>query len=518
MKTGRRIFLNVIVTYGRSLIALSCGLFSSRWILQALGETDFGLFGVVGGLVVFIGFLNDLMGSAVGRFYAYAVGQSQRPGEYESGLYECRCWFSSAVFIHSVLAVLIVISGYPIGCWFVDHVLNIPQNRIADCIWVWRFSCVTCFVTVLTVPYQAMFTAKQNIAELTLYTLFTTIFAFTFAYYMAQNPRDWLAYYAAATCFSLTIPRFCIMVRALCVYPECKIVREALFDRDRFAKLSAFAASRFIKAVADIFTSQGMAISANKMLGPSANAAMSIGQSVSAHSMSLASAMSGAFWPAIANAYGAGRVEEMKALTYMTCKLCAIGFLIFAVPLMLESKYILRLWLVNPPQGADVLTSLVLISQAVVLSTEGYWMAIYAKGDIFGYQTMVSIAGLVSVLVAVITILLGLGVVGIGLGWIVGRFAVSLVRQYYGRKVVELDIGHWLRHIAFPIMLIMASAIATKFLVHNKMSASFLRVIVTSLVYMLMLIPLVYGCAMTRQERHYILERFKVVVRKRRIS
>lgn len=54
MSPNRRIFLNIIATYGRSLYALVCGLFISRWVLAALGKTDFGLYGVVGGMTVIV--------------------------------------------------------------------------------------------------------------------------------------------------------------------------------------------------------------------------------------------------------------------------------------------------------------------------------------------------------------------------------------------------------------------------------------------------------------------------------
>lgn len=74
MSPNRRIFLNIVATYGRSLFALVCGLFSARWVLEALGQEDFGLYGVVGGLVAFIGIVNSLLGCAVGCFYAVSVG------------------------------------------------------------------------------------------------------------------------------------------------------------------------------------------------------------------------------------------------------------------------------------------------------------------------------------------------------------------------------------------------------------------------------------------------------------
>ena len=51
MSPNRRILLNIVATYGRSLYALVCGLFISRWVLAALGKTDFGVCGVVGGMM-----------------------------------------------------------------------------------------------------------------------------------------------------------------------------------------------------------------------------------------------------------------------------------------------------------------------------------------------------------------------------------------------------------------------------------------------------------------------------------
>lgn len=52
MTANKRIFLNVIATYGRSLFNIACGLFSVRWVLSALGHDNYGLFNVIGGLTV----------------------------------------------------------------------------------------------------------------------------------------------------------------------------------------------------------------------------------------------------------------------------------------------------------------------------------------------------------------------------------------------------------------------------------------------------------------------------------
>ena len=73
MTPNRRIFLNIIATYGRSLYALVCGLFISRWVLAALGKTDFGVCGVVVGMMV----IELLAGMMRRGRVAFAAGNRQ---------------------------------------------------------------------------------------------------------------------------------------------------------------------------------------------------------------------------------------------------------------------------------------------------------------------------------------------------------------------------------------------------------------------------------------------------------
>ena len=73
MTQNRRILLNIVATYGRSLYALVCGLFISRWVLAALGKTDFGVCGVVVGMMV----IEVLAGTMRRGRVAFAAGNRQ---------------------------------------------------------------------------------------------------------------------------------------------------------------------------------------------------------------------------------------------------------------------------------------------------------------------------------------------------------------------------------------------------------------------------------------------------------
>ena len=187
MSPNTRIIVNAVASYGRSLLTLACGLFSSRWILEALGQSDLGIFGVVGGLIGFITFFNSLMAGSTGRFYGYYVGAAQAD-ETEKGLEVARKWFNTSLSIHIPLSIVLLIIGYPIGVWAVRNWLVIPPDRIDGAVWIFRFSCLTAFLSMVSVPFNAMYYAKQYIAELTVYSVVTTLLNFVFVYYMVSHP------------------------------------------------------------------------------------------------------------------------------------------------------------------------------------------------------------------------------------------------------------------------------------------------------------------------------------------
>ena len=156
---NKRIAINIFASYFRSIIVLVCGLVTGRWSLMALGEVDYGLLFLVGGMLFFVTFLNGVMAGAVARFYAYSVGESQK--DYTVGLEKCRQWFNTALLIHLVLPVVLVSIGFPVGIYAVRHWLTIPLERIDDCCWVWFWSCLSGFISMITVPFSSFFYAKR---------------------------------------------------------------------------------------------------------------------------------------------------------------------------------------------------------------------------------------------------------------------------------------------------------------------------------------------------------------------
>ena len=268
MTANRRIALNIAATYARNIYKLALGLITARWLLLSLGKTDYGLLGVVGGLIAFVTFFNRILSSSVSRFYAVSIGATKRKGNKEKGLEECRRWFTAALSVHTVVPFILVLLGYPLGTWAVREFLTIPPDRVEACIWVWRFTCLSSLTGMINVPFRAMYNAKQEIAELTIYSVAETTLNAILLWYMINHPGDWLAKYALWHCLIAISPRILICLRAIRVYPECRIRRDCLWNWPDIRKMASFAGWNALGAAGRILRGQGIAILVNKMFGP----------------------------------------------------------------------------------------------------------------------------------------------------------------------------------------------------------------------------------------------------------
>jgi hypothetical protein len=222
MKDSSRIILNTLATYGRSVFALVVTLFSARWVLQALGETDFGLYGVVGSLILLITFVTGGMITGVARFYAFSIGRGHHLS-MEEATDDLKRWFNTAFSIHLILPIVVIAAGYPIGMYAIENWLTIPPDRMESCLLVFRISLVTAFVSVFSIPFIAMYTAHQLITELAIFDIIRSSCTFLGAYYLLRIETDRLIFYALIMmAINVLIPVLQIL-RAIIKFKACRL-------------------------------------------------------------------------------------------------------------------------------------------------------------------------------------------------------------------------------------------------------------------------------------------------------
>lgn len=504
MTQSKRIILNILATYGRQAVAMICGLFSTRWILMALGQESYGLFGLVGSLVLFVSFINSEFSAALTRFYAIAIGASRKTPEI--GLLECRSWFTAGIMIHVLLPVVLVSLGYPLGIWAIKcGLLNIPGERLCDCVWLWRFVMITTYVSVLTVPFNAMFVAKQEIAELTAYSLIQTSIKTAFSYYMTTVSRDWLVAYGGVACLCATLPACVITVRASLIFKECRVIRSAMRDASRVWQITHFALWRVANGISRLARHQCQEIIINRRFGVDVNAAYTVGTTMAAESAVLTAGLSGAFVPAITSAYGAGDMRTMREMAFRASKFGVMLTLFLAVPLLLESKEVLFLWLQNPPPFSQGIFCWVVISVIIEEFSIGHYNAINASGEIGRFYLVRSSIGIVALFVPLLLLLLKESPYMVAMGIAVTSCFILMVDLYYARKLAGMGISRLLKSIMCPIVLSSAAAMLVGAVVCLQSEPSLIRVVETTILVDLSQLALFWLIVLDDNERRWVL-------------
>lgn len=514
MTANKRIIINVIASYGRALYMMFTALFTIRWLLGALGTTDYGLYGVIFGLTVFIRFFNGILASSIVRFFAVAVGGAEKSAE---GLDECRRWFGAALTLHTVVPILLVVLGYPLGIWAIQHYLTIPPDRIHACVWVWRYCCVSCFMGMVVVPSYAMYVAKQEIAEVTLYSFIGTTCNFLLVWYMIEHPGVWLTRYAFYTCLISIIPDAIMFVRAFFLYPECHCRFIYFVDVRRIRRIGSFAGWKLFGSLAEVLKQQGVMVLLNKFLGPTANASATIGVGLSKHSQQLSSSLVTAFSPAVMNKFGAGRKEDAMQLAMRACKFSMFCVLIFAIPLMFEAKSVMQLWLKTPPEGVAHLGILILLSVFVENATTGHNMLVTANGVISKYEFSLGFVLFLSVPVCLCFLVFGFGLNSVGYAYIISLTGCSVVRLFFARLYLQLSIQSWIQRVLLPVSFVAGVAALGCWSVCVFFPQNVVRIFISTIVAEGILFPVAWLLMFDVAEKAYIKSQIrKMLLRKKK--
>lgn len=464
---------------------------------MVLGVDDFGVWSVVGGLTAFVSFFNGLFAGATARFFAYWSG------EKEGG--ELRDWFRTAVGVHLVLATVLVAVGYPVGAWVVAHGLDIPEARTADALVAFRLVMVSCWVGMASVPFSAMYTARQNIAELSVYALAQSVAHFAALFYAVHHPGDWFVAYVVCVVAINVIPQLLIVGGVFRRYPVCRGFGHVTDFGRRFRELGVYAFWQTFGGLGLLARTQGLNVVLNRLDGTSANASFGVASQLNGQVQSLSAALQGAFTPVITSAYGAGEKDAARRYAFRACRLSLLMMLVFSVPLLLELDEVLRLWLVTPPRGASVLCLAVLGAAVVDKATAGHVIALNANGVLGGYQITVGTILFLSLPLAGGLYCAGFGLAGVGVALIAGSVAAGCGRAVFARRLVGMRVREWIKGTVLPVLLLTMLSTAAGSLPRLWILPGFGRICVTTVFSLIAFFPIAWFAVLTRDERNGVL-------------
>lgn len=393
-QNNKRIAKNAIMLYVRMLLSIAVSLYTSRVILQTLGVEDYGIYGVVGGVVAMFSFLNAAMSGATSRFLTFEMGKAKY-GNDENGTQIIRSshipnlphtltplqkTFSSAMIIHMAIALVVFSSAITVGLWFLNNKLVIPEERMTAAYWVYVCSIAGMFISVTQVPYNAAIIAHEKMDVYAYVDLLNVFLKLAIVYLLLIGNFDKLILYALLMLCVNVIVAMTYRIYCLKHYEETHF--HWIIDKRTLKSITSFSLYNLFGNAAWVMNNQGTNFILNMFFGVTVNAAASIASTVSNVINGFATNIMTAFRPAVTKAFASGNYIEFENLLNWAIKIILIIYSLIAIPVCITADKVLSIWLVEVPRYAVVFCQLMLISLYWETFKQLIVMGIHACGHV----------------------------------------------------------------------------------------------------------------------------------------
>jgi len=427
--TNRAIAINSVILYGRLAIHMVCGLFTTRFVLQALGVVDFGLFSVVGSVISFIAIINTIMVSTSNRFLAVAIGRGNSNEINEQ--------FNVNQVIHVVLAIIVYFSAMLLGHWYIDNYLNYDGN-IDSVYKVFDITIIGSAIAIWGIPYNGLLMAKERFLVISVPDALSHILMLVTSYLLLFYFTDKLLVYTIVRTFNTAFPTAIYILFCSVKFPE--IVRVTIVkSKEKYREMFQFSIWVAYGAIAWVGKYQGAAILVNTFFSTVMNTAMGLANSVNSIVSNIAQNVSKPIAPQITKCYAAGDYERSQMLVCLSSRYSFLVMLLVASPFFVIPNYVLGLWLGNVPDFTVTFTVLLMVDALINSLNSGIPDLVFATGKIKWYQLIVNSLSLLSIVAAFFVLKAGFEAYYLQITYCVFSFVIMVVRQIVLNKIVKFD-------------------------------------------------------------------------------
>lgn len=369
---NKRIAKNTVFLYLRMFLIMGVSLYTSRVVLDKLGVTDYSLYGVVGGVVSMLSFLNGTLTIGTTRFITFELGRGDKKRLSNT--------FITSFYVHLILALVVLIVMETCGLWFFYNKLIIPSDRIESCFWVFQLSLITTFVNITQVPYSSLVSSHEHFNIYAYVSIFEALAKLGVCYVLLITALDRLIIYASLLAVIQLL--VAIFYRLYCIrnFEESRL--KLVFNKIIFRGLLSFSGWNIIANMTEMLKHQGVVILINMFFNPVVVASQTLANQVSTQLMGFINNFRMAFNPQIIKLYASGEKDASKRMTLQTTVICFDMILFLALPCIYTMKTIMGVWLVVVPDYAVIFTQCVLACNVLGIFSASFYTPMMAANKI----------------------------------------------------------------------------------------------------------------------------------------
>lgn len=434
---------NTFFMYLRMLLVLFVSLYTSRIVLKTLGVEDFGIYSVVGGVVVLFTFINQTLSTATQRHLSYELGKDN------SNIKEV---FSGCMKIHIILGLVVFILCETVGLWFINTQMNFPENRMNVVNWVYQFSILGCIINILRVPYNATIIAYEHLSFYAYSGIAEAGLKLGIAYALLLIKGDKLLGYAILIYIVSTLITIWYALYCHINFKDIRIISGT--NRKLYIKLLSFSGWTMFGSMASVGHQQGVNMIANIFWGVTVNAAVGIANQVNGTLAQFVNGFQQALNPQLVKSEAANDRERQFDLIYKSSKFSYLIMLLISVPIIADLDYILKIWLGEYPNHSSGICALIIIGTLIDCLSGPLITSIYATGKIRKYQITISLLLLSNIPCAYTAGLIGTSPESIYeircITYVIGY----IIRLYFLKRLIQFKLSNYFNNVFKPICFV----------------------------------------------------------------
>jgi O-antigen/teichoic acid export membrane protein len=486
------------------LLMMGVSLYTVRIVLNTLGVVDYGIFNVVAGVVTMFSFLSNTMAVASQRYFAFELGRGD--------MVRLKQTFSMTMQIYVLLAIVILLLAETVGLWFLNTQMTIPSNRMEAANWIYQFSILSFIMTMFTVPYNAAIIAREKMNVYAWVSIIEVILKLLIVFFLLLFSFDKLKLYAILTFVVTTLVTFIYRTYTKRKFEECNY--SLYWEKALFKEIVAYSGWNLFGALAGVFNGQGVNIILNIFFGPVVNAARAIAFQVNGAINQFVQNFMTAARPQITKYYAVGEREQMMKLVFQSSKFSFLLLFILTMPILLETNYILGIWLNKVPEYVVIFTRLTIIAALIDSFSYPLMAVAQATGEIKRYTSVIGGIMLLNLPISYLFLKLNYPPQTVFFLAIINSSVCLFFRLILLKKMVEFPIGSYIYKVFAPLILTTVVAYVFTFTLTIELEAGIIRFLVVVTIGLITSMASIYGLSLSKNEKYYVLQLLKNTVKK----
>ena len=471
---NKRIARNTAFLYFRMFISLVVALYTSRVTLQVLGVIDFGIYNVVGGVVLMLGFFQSSLSNVAQRYITVALGKNDMISAEHA--------YRQSLSIMLLFSAFILIAGESVGIWFVEKKLVIPTERMEAALWIYQLSLLSVIFSMNTITPIAAIVSREKMSFYAYLGLFESFSKLIIAYLLLIATHDKLIVYGILMALVSILTFTIYFIYCTVKFQECR--PKWYYNRQLVREMSSFIGYNLFGCLAYSGSEQGITILLNMFFGPVVNAARGVSSQVVHSVMRFSENVVTAFKPQIIKSYISNDFNYMHTLIEKSSKFSYFMSAILTFPIIANMQEILHLWLGIVPDHSTEFTTYVLVQSLIGTLVPPLWIAANATGVIKYNQVYGRLLSLLALPLSYLTLLV-FEDPDVPMIWLVITQAGYWIYCVYDMKrQINLDVNRYIKKVVSPCFILSSVMVLAIVLLSPYIDKSGFNIIFSILLYL----------------------------------